>query len=152
MAVTPYLLYEDAEAAIAWLEKAFGFEPIGQPMRDPAGRVRHADLRLGKHVLMLGAPGGGFKNPLRLGQATQHVYVDVDDAARSYARAVEAGAKVIEQPTDTPYGARRFGVEDPEGHRWYLAQMLPRPKNATARRDFNKKTNANKSKRKIARR
>jgi uncharacterized glyoxalase superfamily protein PhnB len=131
MAITPYLLYEDAGAAIAWLEKAFGFEPVGPPLTDASGRVRHADLALGAHALMLGAPAGDYKSPLRLGQSTQLLYIDTDDVAASYRRAVDAGAKVVEEPTDTPYGARRFGVEDPEGHRFYFAQML-RPANPNA--------------------
>jgi uncharacterized glyoxalase superfamily protein PhnB len=139
LAITPYLLYEDAGAAIAWLKKAFGFRAVRQPMKDAQGTVRHADLRLGEHVVMLGAPADEYKNPRRLGQATQLVYVDVGNVARAYTRAVEAGAKVIEEPIDTPYGARRFGVEDLEGHLWYFAQALARPKKAASRKSTNKK-------------
>jgi uncharacterized glyoxalase superfamily protein PhnB len=156
MAITPYLLYEDAGAAVAWLKKAFGFRTVRQPMKDAQGEVRHADLLLGEHVVMLGAPAGEYKNPLRLGQWTQLVYVDVGNVARAYARAVEAGAKVIEEPTDTPYGARRFGVEDPEGHRWYFAQPLARPGKVAARKkrgkQATKKTAKKKAKKKTARR
>lgn len=115
MAITPYVLYEDAGAAIAWLAKAFGFRKSGPPMKGPDGRVWHADLELGEHAILLGGPGGSYRSPKRSGAATVLMYVDVDDAAKCYRRAVKAGAKVIEEPTDTAYGARRFGVEDPEG-------------------------------------
>jgi uncharacterized glyoxalase superfamily protein PhnB len=145
LAITPYLLYEDAGAAIAWLTQAFGFRALHQPTKDAQGTVRHADLRLGEHVVMLGAPAGEYKNPRRLGHVTQLVYVDVANVARAYARAVEAGAKVIEEPADTPYGARRFGVEDLEGHRWYFAQALARPKKAAPRKRPNKKKAAKKT-------
>ena len=67
------------------------------------------------------------------------VYVDVDDAAKCYRRAVKAGAKVLEEPTDTAYGARRFAVEDPEGHRWYFAQLLDRAKGSAPRKSPRKK-------------
>ena len=51
---------------------------------------------------MLGSPGPDFKNPKVLGQATQNLYVDVDDVDKHHARAVKAGATIIEEPQDTP--------------------------------------------------
>ena len=72
------------------------------------------------------------------GHATQNLYVDVDDVDEHYARAVKAGATIIEEPKDTFYGARRYGAEDLEGHRWYFAQDLTtsarKPAKKTARR------------------
>ena len=82
---------------------------------------------------MLGSPGPDFKNPKVSGQATQNLYVDVDDVDQHYARATKAGAKSSRQPQDTSYGARRYGAEDPEGHLWYFAQELT-SQAATARR------------------
>lgn len=41
-----------------------------------------------------------------------------------FERAVQAGAVVLEKPADQPYGHRRYGVEDPEGHRWFFAQPI----------------------------
>ena len=124
MAITPYLLYRDAEAAIAWLGKAFGFRETGEVMRGPDGRVTHASLVFGDAPLFLGSPGPDFKGPKEIGHSTQNLYVDVDDLDEHYARALEAGAAIIEEPTNTPYGARRYGAEDLEGHRWYFAQDL----------------------------
>ena len=124
MAITPYLLYRDAGAALQWLAKAFGLRKSGHSYKDSAGRVTHAEMKLGDAVLMLGSPGPDFKNPKVLGQATQNLYVDVADAAKHYARAVRAGARIVEEPNDTFYGARRYGAEDPEGHRWFFAQDL----------------------------
>lgn len=125
MAITPYLLYQDAGAALAWLAKAFGLRKTGDIYKGADGRVSHGGMTLGDAQLLLGSPGPDFKNPKVLGHATQNLYVDVDDVAKHYARAVKAGATIIEEPRDTPYGARRYGAEDPEGHRWYFAQELP---------------------------
>ena len=124
MAITPYLLYQDAGAALTWLTKAFGLRKTGQAFKDANGRVTHAEMALGDAVLLLGSPGPDFKNPKVLGQATQNLYVDVDDVAKHHARAAKAGARIIEAPQDTVYGARRYGAEDPEGHRWFFAQGL----------------------------
>lgn len=135
MAITPYLLYRDAGAAVDWLAKAFGLAKTGDVYKGEDGRVNHASMTFGKAVLMLGSPGPDFRGPRALGHVTQNLYVDVDDVDRHYARAVEAGARIIEEPKDTFYGARRYGAEDLEGHRWYFAQELrPARKRAKKRR------------------
>jgi uncharacterized glyoxalase superfamily protein PhnB len=130
------LLYRDAGAALDWLETAFGLRKSGKAFRGEDGRVNHATMKLGDALLMLGSPGPDFKNPSALGHVTQNLYVDVDAVDKHYARAVKAGAKIIEEPKDTFYGARRYGAEDPEGHVWYFAQaLMPRRKpDKTARR------------------
>ena len=124
MAITPYLLYRDAGAAVDWLAKAFGLRKTGDVFKGEDGRVNHASMTLGEAVLMLGSPGPDFKGPRALGHVTQNLYVDVDAVDEHYARAVAAGATIIEEPKDTVYGARRYGAEDLEGHRWYFAQDL----------------------------
>jgi PhnB protein len=128
MGITPYLLYEDAGAALTWLAKAFGFRQGSRPMKGPDGKVSHADMRLGEHAIMLGGPAGSYMNPKRLGGATVLLYVDIDDVEKLFRRAVKAGATVVEEPKNTEYGARRCGVDDPEGHRWYFAQTIAKPK------------------------
>ena len=45
---------------------------------------------------------------------------------RHFARAKKAGAKIIEEPGNTPYGQRRYGAEDREGHQWYFAEEIKR--------------------------
>jgi uncharacterized glyoxalase superfamily protein PhnB len=144
MAITAYLLYRDAGAAVEWLAKAFGLEK-DEVLTGADGRVQHASMKLGEALVMLGSPGPEFKGPRALGAVTQNLYVDVDDVEAHHARAVKAGASIIEEPRDTPYGARRFGAEDLEGHRWYFAQELGvRRKRATKppRRKAKKKAKA----------
>ena len=77
---------------------------------------------------MMGCPGSGYRNPKRLGQATQNLYVNVKAVDKHFERAKKAGATILEEPVDTPYGHRRYAVIDPEGHQWYFAQEIRRPK------------------------
>jgi PhnB protein len=128
MSITPYLYYEDVAAAMAWLSKAFGFKRLGRPMKGPDGRITHAAMKLGADVVMMGAPGGKYKNPRRLGQTTQCLYVTVDDADKHFARAKKSGGTILQEPSDTEYGARRYGMADPEGHEWYFAHERSRPR------------------------
>jgi uncharacterized glyoxalase superfamily protein PhnB len=126
MAITPYLLYEDVGRALEFLSKAFGFRKYGRPMMARDGTINHAAMQLGEDVIMMGCPGANYRNPKRLGQATQNLYVNVDDVDKHFRRAKKAGATIFEEPLDTPYGDRRYGAEDPEGHQWYFARPIRR--------------------------
>lgn len=128
MAITPYLYYDDVRGALQFLAKAFGFRPVGDQMKGPDGRVRHAAMKLGSDLIMMGGPEGGYRNPKKRGQTTQCQYVTIKGVDQHFERARRAGAVVIEEPADTPYGHRRYGVKDPEGHEWYFAQELPMKK------------------------
>jgi uncharacterized glyoxalase superfamily protein PhnB len=121
--ITPYLLYEDGAAAIDFLTAAFGFEEVLRH-RSPEGRVWHAELRLGDGEVMLGEPGGEFRNPKRLGGVTVGIHVYVDDVDAHFERARNAGAVIDEEPTDQEYGDRRYSATDREGHQWYFAQRI----------------------------
>jgi uncharacterized glyoxalase superfamily protein PhnB len=120
--IAPYLLYEDLRGAWQWLEKAFGFR-LRFPV--PSGDVTHLEMLVeADGVVMMGSPGAGYLNPKHLGHYTQNLYVRVSGLDQHFARAVAAGALVLEQPADQPYGDRRYAVEDPEGHRWYFAESM----------------------------
>ena len=118
--VTPYLYYEDLEAALAFLAKAFGFrERLRIP--GPDGKVGHAEIELADGLVMLGHPGPEYRSPKRLGGTTQNVHVYVDDVDKHCERARAAGARILEEPADQFYGDRRYGAADPEGHEWFFA-------------------------------
>jgi len=58
------------------------------------------------------------------GARPQGVHVYVDDVDAHFEQAKAAGAKINMEPTDQPYGDRRYDCEDPEGHDWFFAQSL----------------------------
>ena len=124
MSITPYLLYEDVDGALRFLARAFGFRKYGRPIAGPDGKPSHAAMKLGNDVIMMGRPGSKYRNPKRLGQATQSLYVNVDNVDKHFARARKAGATILEEPQDTFYGNRRYGAEDPEGHQWFFASEI----------------------------
>jgi uncharacterized glyoxalase superfamily protein PhnB len=49
------------------------------------------------------------------------LYVYVEDADRTYWRALAAGATSIEEPIDMPYGGRRAMVRGAWGNLWQIA-------------------------------
>ena len=122
--VTPYLLYEDAGAALEWLSKAFGFREQ-ERTESPDRKVAHAEMEVGGGAtVFLGGPGGDYRGPKALGTRTALVYLYVDDVDAHCARAREAGAEIVEEPADQPYGDRRYAAADLEGQLWYFAAPL----------------------------
>ena len=121
--ITPYLLYEDCEAALEFLAKAFGFtEDMRVP--GPEGKVTHAEMRLKDGVIMMGRPGDDYQNPSRTGRVNASIYVYVDDVDKHFEQAKGAGAKVIFEPQDQFYGDRSYMVEDPQGQQWSFATNI----------------------------
>ena len=121
--VAPYLYYQDVAAALSWLAQAFGLQERMR-MPGPDGGIIHAEIECGDSVIMLGCPAPDYKNPKRLGQTTQSLYVYVDDVDKHFRHASESGAKILDEPQDQFYGDRRYGCEDPEGHQWFFAQHV----------------------------
>ena len=120
--ICPYLYYEDAARALDWLTRAFGFR---ERMRVPGedGRIMHAEIERDGGIVMLGTPPD-VQSPKRVGATTHSVHVYVDDVDEHFAGAKDAGAVIVREPEDQPYGDRIYGAEDPEGHHWYFSQHV----------------------------
>jgi uncharacterized glyoxalase superfamily protein PhnB len=133
--VVPMLSYENPAAAIAWLERAFGFrEQPEARYTDPDGTVTHAQLEAGGGLIMLASPTPEYQSPAhhrencepaaawsRVPWVIDGVQVEVDDVEGHYERARSAGARLLTPLRDEPYG-RLYNAEDLEGHRWMFIQ------------------------------
>ncbi len=122
--VYPGLFYDDADAAMQWMERTLGFERR-EDHRDDDGNVVHAEMTFGSAVIMLSTAGRGrepFRN-IRAGGAL--VYIALDEVDSLYERAREAGGDIALEPTDTDYGSRDFTVRDPEGTLWSFGTYRP---------------------------
>ncbi len=124
MAITPYLYYQNVDAALKFLSKAFRFRKYGAQTRGPDRKINHAAMRFGEDMVMMGRPPMKYRNPKQLGQATQSLYVNVENVDKHFERAKKAGAMILEELEDTEYGHRRYRAADPEGHEWAFAQEL----------------------------
>lgn len=117
--VIPYLFYDDVDAAIGFLTRAFGFT---EHMRvaTPSGGV-HAQVKLGDCIVMLGQDGldKAYATPSKLKRTTAGVFVYLDEADAHYAQAQAQGAEIVEPLADLPHG-RSYTVRDPQGHTWFF--------------------------------
>jgi PhnB protein len=121
--VSPYLLYEDAEAAVDYLQRTFGFE-LRRSETGGAGRS-HNELLLGEDgLVMLGQASEEFSSPRTLDAfPPSMIHVYVDDVEALHARATDAGADMTDLEL-SPAGDRRFTATDPEGQVWVFAQRV----------------------------
>jgi uncharacterized glyoxalase superfamily protein PhnB len=131
--VIPFMRYENAPAAIDWLERAFGFERH-MVVEGHDNRIEHAELRFGSGMVMLGSTreasqweGDAIqKIPRQLGGAvTGGIYVVVADPDAHHDHAKAAGAEIVAEPTDQDYGARDYSARDPEGYLWHFGTYRP---------------------------
>ena len=126
-AIVPCLSYRDAPSAIAWLKEAFGFAE-NMIVPGPDGTIAHAQLAFGSGLIMVGSQRDDeleMRIPCDLGGVTQSIYIVVEDANAHYARAVAAGAEIVRELQDTPYGSRDYSARDPEGHLWNFGTYRP---------------------------
>lgn len=124
--VGPVLWYQEPRAAIAWLERAFGFE-TRMVVEGEDGGVVHSELTVGAGYLMVvGPPRGLAASPAQIdGRATQSVHIQLLDGLDAHcARARGAGALIEREPEDQPYGDRVYTCRDLEGHPWSFGQSL----------------------------
>jgi uncharacterized glyoxalase superfamily protein PhnB len=132
--IVPFLGYEDAAAAIDWLERAFGLREKRDQRHEENGTITHAELELDGASIYLSTPAG-YASPRTLraeSEAARRSYdnpwvidglfVQVDDVGAHHARAVAAGATILREPEEPGIGFRIYTAEDPEGHRWMFGE------------------------------
>ena len=109
--VIPNLCYPDPAASADWLARAFGFT------------VR---LRIGNHRIQMRAGDGCFT--IREGDQVPNescfVQVRIDDARTHCEQARKAGARILTEPMDYPYGERQYDAQDFYGHRWSFTETI----------------------------
>lgn len=125
VSVVPYVVYDDAHAAIEFLCDAFGFS-VRLTVEGADGIVSHAELVLGDGVLMLSSTfrEAGYRSPSDFDGVHGQVWCEVGDADAHYSCALAAGAIVIGPPADREHGFRTYRAVDPEGHRWIFASRV----------------------------
>ncbi len=125
--IFPALRYRDAQAALDWLKQAFDFQEQAVHRGDD-DTIRHAELRLGDGLIMLGEyDGGGWMGgeaPNALA-STVSVYAVVGDPDAHHDRAKAAGAQIVRQLADQPYGSREYSARDLEGNLWSFGTYDP---------------------------
>jgi PhnB protein len=120
--LTPHLVVNDADKAIAFYKKAFGATEA-VCLRTPEGKVMHAELdAYGSRFMLAGAsPEWNCFGPDHYKGTGVSMHFYVKDCDQAFKKAVDAGAKV-QQPLEDMFWGDRYGmVVDPFGHQWAFA-------------------------------
>lgn len=116
----PRVVVVDAEEFVSFLRQVF--DATGDYLPD-----RPAEMHFGDSILMVTDTG------VRPATAA-FLYLYVKDVDATYARALEAGARSIEEPCVMPYGDRRCMIKDGWGNIWQIATPQRGRDRGTARR------------------
>jgi PhnB protein len=121
-ALSPYVVVIGAAKAIDFYGRAFAATEHFR-LKDPSGKIGHAELEVGGCRLMLAEEHRDFGalSPATVGGTPVLIHLYVVDVDASVARAIAAGATVLRPLTDEFYGDRVAMLADPFGHKWFLA-------------------------------
>lgn len=120
--VTPYLTIRGAADAIEFYKAAFGATEKDR-MPGPDGRtLMHAEIVIGDSVIMMSDefPDFGALSPSHYQGTTASILLYVEDCDALFKRAIAAGAKELQPPTDMFWGDRMGQLLDPFGHKWSI--------------------------------
>jgi uncharacterized glyoxalase superfamily protein PhnB len=118
--VIPVLPYPDVRAAVAWLERVFGFTERLQ-ITDHRAQMNTGD---GGAVIVAEYIDRDRRPQTGADHASHAVMVRVRDVAAHHQHVVACGAHVLQAPVDHVYGERQYVVRDIGGHRWTFSETL----------------------------
>lgn len=125
--IIPELAYTDVRKAVTWLCQTFGFEErlrIGDHRAqlvfgDGSVVITHQSI---DPAIAVSKSSNSEKEALITPGFSMMVRVDNVDAHYEYAKL--SGARIINPPTDYPYGERQYSVEDIGGYLWTFSQTI----------------------------
>jgi PhnB protein len=132
--VTPHLVVRDANAALAFYEKALGASVLVRIPAEDGKRLIHSELRVqGARIFIVddlpeqsGSHGvDAVYPPEQIKGTSVTIHLEVENCDVAVKRAKEAGATVTLEPWDSFWGARYARIMDPFGHSWSFAHNLP---------------------------
>jgi PhnB protein len=113
--VMPYLIIKDAKKFISFTEKVFEAELTHKTMRDE-NTIMHAEIMIGECTIMFADATDKFT------ERPAGLFIYVADADKTFQKAIDAGATVINEIADQPYG-RSGGVNDPFGNSLWITSI-----------------------------
>ncbi|SDE54579.1 VOC family protein [Glycomyces harbinensis] len=118
--ITPFIVVKDASKALDWYGEVYGARVLTRNDM-PDGTVAHAEIQIGNSIIQLGDvnPAFGMAEP-DPENITASLVLYVEDCDAVFAKAVEAGATVREEPAVFVTGDRFASIADPFGRRWSI--------------------------------
>ena len=114
--IMPYLMLKDAPGFIQFMQEVFGARLTYSKNRPESEVIMHAELMIGNSTVMVAQANADWT------PATANMFVYVDDADATYAKALENGCESVMELSDKDYG-RTCGVKDGFGNVWWVTSV-----------------------------
>lgn len=116
------LTCRDGASEVAFCKTVFDAVELSR-RTGPDGTVIHATLSVASALIMVhgDVPNLASRSPQPDGSSSVVIYVYLEDADATIARAVAAGATVLMPAEDMHWGDRTGRILDPSGHVWNIA-------------------------------
>ena len=114
--VAPYFFTDNAPELVRFLVDGLGGVEVLRHM--DGDRIANAQVRLGTSTVMVSQASTAFP------AMPASIYLYVENANLSMAKAIKAGGIKIMDVADMPYQDRQGGIKDPCGNIWWLSQRL----------------------------
>ena len=119
--VTPYINVQGASEASTFYQKAFGAKELMRMPAEDGKRLMHCHLEINGGPLLMSDCWPEEGHPHQPSNSfTMHL--QVDDIEVWFARAVDAGAQVLQPIEDMFWGDRYARLLDPYGVHWSMGQ------------------------------
>lgn len=115
--ITPYFFCDEPLAFAAFLQQAFDGKETGRTVREN-GIIANMMVRVGTVTVMISQASDRYP------AMPTALYIYVDNADASMARALAAGATLEMEVMDMDYEDRQGGVRDMAGNIWWISQRL----------------------------
>jgi PhnB protein len=121
--ILAHLIYDDVGSAIGWLTEVFGFRERTAARHVAAdGTIGRTQMEVADSLITIGEPSIHGESPRR--GVSSMLYIYVDDVDAHYRQTQAAGASIVMEVDDRPWGDRCYQITDPEGHQWTFAQHI----------------------------
>ena len=117
--ISPSLTCKDAARAIEFYKDVFDAAEIVN-MPSPDGKISHAELKIGDSIIFVNDVMGPM-TAASSGTPLMSLFLYVENADKTFTKAVAAGAKIDMALEDQFWGDRFGKVTDPFGHQWGIA-------------------------------
>jgi PhnB protein len=120
--VTPYMVVNDAAAAIDFYKRAFEAQETYRHLGPDGKSIINAELKIWDSIILLSDefPHGECRSPKSIGGTAITLHIYNEDVDRVFKQAVNAGATVVMPIMDVFWGDRYAQIKDPFGHIWSI--------------------------------
>jgi PhnB protein len=121
--ITPYLVVNDAAAAIDFYKRAFEAKETYRHLGPDGKSILNAEVKIGNSMILLSDefPHGGCRSPKSIGGSAVTLHIYTEDVDKVFNQAVNAGATIVMPVMDMFWGDRYGQLQDPFGHIWSIA-------------------------------